>query len=408
MEGFRDFVGHERSLQDVSRALHAGATSLRTRDVGAMHVTCADESEDECVEAFQQGFVRYLLPRLKFARHSAVRLATLGGRYEWGAVRTAHEHYAAGPGGGDPLLMLVKINAHVSAEVSRGRRQEPRFGVFSRYGAESRCCSALAALLEDTRMPFAEDLREVFQSEGVDRIATLVDPERVDQRYRPLYASIVSARLQMRKVVLDIQDFATDRPTYFAVVGCVTLNRPERDTELACGLYVVDGRRGGRDATYFGLGDDPSRYEATFLSGRLTVRDGNLGQERRGRDHRALALEEWRRRAPQTPELGDNRLERIQRDMTEGKHRGGRHAKALLGAALLVLGEVAPIPAAVLLFAAGAVKVHHAFRIHRLTRDLAGSDDARRILNELHAKIDQLDSDRAEVLLEMLMKEYRQ
>lgn len=138
MEGVRELVGHERSLHEVSRALHSAATGLRLRDVGAIHVTCADETEDECVEAFQHGFVRHLLPRLKFARHSAVRLANLGGRYEWGAVRTAHEHYAAGPGKSDPLLMLVKLNSHVSAEAGRGVHAEPRFGVWKRYGAESR------------------------------------------------------------------------------------------------------------------------------------------------------------------------------------------------------------------------------------------------------------------------------
>jgi hypothetical protein len=137
--------------------------------------------------------------------------------------------------------------------------------------------------------------------------------------------------------------------------------------------------------------------------------DEHLGQERRGRDHRALALEEWRRRTAQTPTaVRDDRLDRIHQDLTQGKHRGESSGKTLLRTALLVLGEVAPIPAAVLLFAAGAVRVHHAFRVHQLTRNLAGAEDARRILEEIHSRVDQLDPDRAEALVEMLMREYHQ
>ena len=38
---------------------------------------------------------------------------------------------------------------------------------------------------------------------------------------------------------------------------------------------------------------------------------------------------------------------------------------------------------------------------------MAGSHEARQILDEIHDKVDQLDPDRAEALIEMLMKEYR-
>ena len=41
--------------------VYFSADSLGSAAVGAMHITCADESERECADAFQHGFVRYML-----------------------------------------------------------------------------------------------------------------------------------------------------------------------------------------------------------------------------------------------------------------------------------------------------------------------------------------------------------
>ena len=72
-----------------------------------------------------------------------------------------------------------------------------------------------------------------------------------------------------------------------------------------------------------------------------------------------------------------------------------------------MLAEVAPIPTAVLMFADGAVGIHHAFRVHRLAREMEGTGEARQILDEIESRIDTLDGDHAAALLEMLMDEYR-
>jgi hypothetical protein len=91
----------------------------------------------------------------------------------------------------------------------------------------------------------------------------------------------------------------------------------------------------------------------------------------------------------------------------QDKHRNHRHAHALLRIALPILAEVMPVPAAIILFAEGAVGVHHAFRAHRLARELEGSEDARKILAEVHDRIDQLEPARAEALIELLLREYQ-
>lgn len=415
MERLRNLIGQERPLAEVSQTLCFAVKSLGPAATGAMHVTCSDESEHECLEAFQHGFVQHLLPSLKFARQSAFRIANLGGRYEWGAVRLAEDHFAGSKTRPGFKLLVAKINAHVAYEPLDRPSGSPtsdssfRLGVWVRYGRDSTCCGALAGLLQDGHQPHTMQLRELFGSEGRDRLSTLADESRVDPLYRPLYIAMVSARLQARQVVLDIQDYTPVTPTYFLVLACVTINRHERDTEIACGIYTLDGREGGgHHAVYFGLGDDPGDYRIDREHGRFIVTDEHLGTERAARNHRELAHSTLKLhgRAAELP-IHDERLDRVRQDVARNKHRHHHHARTLLRIALPILAEVAPIPAAVLAFSDGAAGIHHAWRVHKLARELDGDAEARQILEELEQRIDQLDGERAEALLELLMRDYR-
>lgn len=403
MESIKALIGKERSLGEVAQALHFSSRSLSATDVGALHLTCSDETEYECVEALQQGFVQYLLPPLKFARKSAFRIANLGGRYEWSAVRLAENHFAT-PGSGDGYkLLLVKLNSHVAFEQLPGGKF--RLGHWKRYGVDSPCCGALAQLLAGgAGLPHSEDLSEIFRSEGQDRVAALQDPARVDPLYAPLCAAIVSARLQARKAVLDIQDHSPDSPTYYVVLPAVTVNRAERDTEIVCGMYSVDGREGGTEAIYTGLGDLPEEYEIHREHNRFQVTDEHLGTERKGRDHRALMRE---RAAMSRLKVHDQRLDRVKADVARNKHRHHGHARELLRIALPVLAEVAPVPAAMLAFAEGAAGIHHAFKIHRIAGEMNDTRQARLVLDDIESRIDQLPPDRAEALLELLVSDYK-
>jgi hypothetical protein len=442
-------IGRERALRELTQMLYFDVRSHTDHLVGALHVTCADETEAECAEAFQQGFVQYLLPQLKFARRSAMRVSNLGGRYEWGSIGIADMHFAlpetiTPP----PRLMVIKINAHVALEeaglfegssglgqawaaqrsTSKARavagvadtassvedtavvwdgERGFRLGAWKRYGRQSPCCSALHSLLQGGHEPWVEELREGFQSEGKDRIAALNDPQTVDPSYRPLYAGLVSARQQARKAVLDIQELHPTTPIRFLVLPCVTINRHERDTEILCGIYTIDAASASEPVTYFGLGDDPAAYRARVQNRQIQIADDELGTKRPGRDHRAVVRSEYQaRRGRHRTKLDDQRLERIRQDVARDEHRNHVHARQLLRIALPILAEVMPVPAAVILFTEGAVGIHHAFRAHRLARELEGSEDARKILSEVHDKIDQLEPARAEALIELLMREY--
>ncbi len=151
MDRLRDLVGVERSVTGVSQALHLAVAERRPPTVGAMHITCADESENECVQAFLKGFVQYVVPPLKFGERSAVRIANLGGRYEWGAIRIAEQHYALVESGGADKLLVVKVNAHVAGQRERG---VDTFGVLKRYASDSPCCGALHELLTGDHSPY--------------------------------------------------------------------------------------------------------------------------------------------------------------------------------------------------------------------------------------------------------------
>jgi hypothetical protein len=445
MEHLHWVVGRERALRELTQMLYFDIRAHTGVLVGALHVTCADETEAECAEAFQQGFVQYLLPQLKFARRSAMRVSNLGGRYEWGSIGIADMHFALPEAiTPPPRLMVIKVNAHVALEDTSGPLVSPvaaasargaprstktvgviepeasqpatvwdgerefRLGAWKRYGRESPCCSALYSLLRGGHEPWVEELREGFESEGKSRIAALNDPQVVDPAYRPLFAGLVAARLQARKAVLDIQDLHPTTPIRFVVLPCVTINRHERDTEILCGIYTIDPVSTEQPVTYFGLGDDPAAYRVRVQNRQIQIVDDELGTKRLGRDHRALVRSEFHtRRGHSRTRLEDKRLERIRQDVARDQHRNHQHARALLKIALPVLAEVMPVPAAVILFAEGAAGIHHAFRAHRLAREMEGSEDARKILAEVHDKIDQLDPARAEALIELLMREYQ-
>jgi hypothetical protein len=405
MERLRELVGAERTVRGVSQVIHLVTAALHAPAVGAMLITCADESETECADAFHRGFVRYVVPPLKFGERAAFRIANLGGRYEWGAVRLAEAHYATPESRECHKLLVVKVNAHVAVQESP---QGPHFGVMRRYDSDSACCGALDSLLAGAHLPILNELREAFTSEGKDRLSALLDERVVSPPHRHLFAAIASARLQARRVTLDVQDHRPATPTRYLIMSAVTVNRPEHDTEIVCGYYWAADPDKPHCVEHFGLGDDPAAYRMAVKNGRVVVTDGEVGEPRQARNHRLLVLDEWHRRVgDRRPAIRDERFTRIRLDVEQQKHRDRRHAKFLLSGLLVVLSEVAPVSAAVLLFANGMVGMHHAFRVHRLARELEGSGGARVILDELRDKIDRLDPDHAEAMVELLTRTYQ-
>ncbi|MBK9127928.1 MAG: hypothetical protein IPM13_09020 [Phycisphaerales bacterium] len=249
-------IGREQPIDALPRLLRAYADSLHPAVVGAMHISCADEAEWECADAFQRHFVMPLLPELKHAEKSPFRLSNLGARYEWGALAVAEQHFATHAAGRSFKLLVVKINSHVAAV---GHGAELRFGALQRYGEYSTACGALHLLLAGNIKPYLNDLRSGYMLDGVNRLRLLDDSAKVDPRWRSLLLAVVNARAQGRRVERDIAQLTPKGPTRYLVVSAVTLNRgADADTEVLCGVSVADAEYSGASSRYTGLGDDPT------------------------------------------------------------------------------------------------------------------------------------------------------
>jgi len=396
MQRLRDLIGHEQPLDTVSRTLRDVARRQKSAAVGAVHVTCSDECERECCESFQESFVNELLPEMKLWLRAPFRTANLGGQYEWGATAIAEHHYATPSTHDGFKVLLIKINAHVCVHVVDGK---PRYGQMPRYEVESTYCGALHALLDGLPLPAINRLKEDFLSEGKDRIAMLCDPTIVDPSVRALLAAIASARMQARRAILDIQEGVPASPTYYVVLPCVTINRPNRDTELVVGLYTADCRQEALEATYVGLGDDPSQYRLSGTDGHIEVDDPQRSEPRPARDHRRLVAAQWQGQPLLTDP--DNRA-RLAEALQRQHDDPASAAKELCATLLPLLADLAPVPSAVELFVGGFCGIYQYHQANRLSRGAGTTDDAWQILADAKNRIETLPAERAGQLVQQI------
>jgi hypothetical protein len=214
--------------------------------------------------------VRPLLPTLKYWSNSSFRTVNLGGRYENGSIGIAEEHYTTTGCENGFKVLLVKLNAHVSVVNEFGKASV--FGRMNRYDRESVYCGALHALLDDAPGDYVDALRDTFQT-GMDRLAVLRDPARVDPEVRSLFAAIVAAQLQGVRAMSDVMAHESHSKTLYLIVPAVTLNRHDDDTEIVVGLHLIDERGAARTHTYAGLSGDPSRYRIETSARRIEIRE---------------------------------------------------------------------------------------------------------------------------------------
>jgi hypothetical protein len=393
-------VGRENDLDDVARSLYEFARDQGAPVIGALLLTCADESELECKEAMRNSFTEHVLPNLKAGERSSFRLANLGARYEWGSAAVVDEHFSLAVENNTRKLLVFKLNSHVCVDRTH---EGLRFGRMLRYDHQSTFCGALHHLLDDGHLPFTGQLRESFGSEGLDRLDALRDPERVPATENSLFVAVVNARLQARKAMVDLQARAPRTPTSYLILPCVTLNRQLKDTEIVCGMYRVDWTGDEIRADYSGLGDDPTRYRLKSDTGRLRIEDDGWSETRPVRNHRELVLEEWMRKqgidaGSETEVVIPSLAGRTGSDAETEAH----DPRESLKRCVTELAREDPVPAAIVAYARGVAAVHHLFRAHRLARGAAGEQAAREILGEIHASVGQMSAEEASEALRRL------
>jgi len=273
VQRLRALLGREHDLADVAREIRAAVRASGATGVGGFHVTCCDESEYECSDAFLSGFAGEMLPRQRYGDRVPFRLATPGARYAPGTVRIAEDHFATEAARRGFLALVVKINGHVALVPGTSG---PTFGSLVRYDDESAYCGAVHAVLEESEavtagLPFVRDLRADLQGTGLDRLAALRAPALAADGRRALFGALALTDLQAQACVEDLRAHTPAGPTLYVVMACVTLNKPGRDTEIVAGLHVLDHRHAERTERYDGLGDDPLRYDLRVAQGRLQV-----------------------------------------------------------------------------------------------------------------------------------------
>ncbi len=268
----RQIIGLETDPARVNAALCQCVRQTGAPVVGALTVTCSDESELECSLIFQRQFVARLLPELKSGVQAPLRTCNLGARHEPGSLSIAEHHFATPAAREAFKVLLVKINGHVAAW---DHPAAIRYGPMQRYQADSTACGALHALLVGQPLPACEDLRQTFTADGIDRVSLLLDAGRIDPACRYLLAATVNARLQARRALEEIQQHKPHSPTLYLVVPCVTLNRPGPDGELLVGWYWADYRGTSLEVRYEGLGDDPARYRVHTDGPRGRITEGS-------------------------------------------------------------------------------------------------------------------------------------
>ncbi|MFT5685083.1 MAG: hypothetical protein ACI8RZ_006029 [Myxococcota bacterium] len=260
-DALAQMIGQQQQIDRIPEVLRSFARTSRAPVVGAYHITCSDESEQECIMAFDREFVRPLLPELKYWRQSAFRTANLGARYETGALAIAEEHYATPDSANDHKLLVIKLNSHVSLVHAE---DGVHYGRMQRYDRECVYCGALTALLAGSDAGFARALRHTI---GDVRLAVL---RAADPDTRALSAAIVNARLQGERVLAAIRAHTPHTPTRYLIAAGVTLNRQQHDdAELPVAFWSVD-----LDGTISlaGLSSDPTRYRTgADRVGRLVV-----------------------------------------------------------------------------------------------------------------------------------------
>ena len=211
--------------------------------------------------------------------------------------------------------------------------------------------------------------------------------------------------MQARSAAVEAQDHKPASPTVYLIAPSVTFNQPDRDSELLVGVYLIDRRSGrGRDV-YRGLSDHPSHYRIEMQHQRVHVHDEQARDVREARDHRQLVAEATRRKGA-LKLASDERVDRLIEQARQGRTGGAHVSRQVAKGLLTLLAELTPVSAALMLFTQGATGIYQVYRAHRLVQDVENTVEARKMLADLHDRVDHLPPDQARQVLEILLAAY--
>ncbi len=231
----RAVIGRETPLFRTNVLLAALVRYFACDRVGALHVTCTDEAEQDSRVRFARSGVGLMLPALSEGRGSAVVTSNRGGCYEPGSLSIAARHFD----GGGTLALIARLQSHCGVMEKEGRRV---YGCMDRYGRESHCCGALRAVLEgDHAIPRIADVAATLSGRDLDEI------RGCGEAARPLLVAVLQARTQVERALAEARTLAFEGVAVF--FGSVHLNGLSDPSEIPVVLSVID-RRGGESASW--------------------------------------------------------------------------------------------------------------------------------------------------------------
>lgn len=245
-----EVLGTELTVGLLSERLGRVVASAEWPALGVVHMTCADEAQQQIIDRVQRHLVEPHATPMASGERNAFRLINLGGHYEMGALDIAENHWAgAHDASRGPKLMVVRADAHVG--VDHGPDGEPIYGRFLRFSNASVACGALHSVLKGVAIRGAEGF--VDQQVRARRIL-----ERFDEHTQLLAAAVCRAELTARDCLADISHFEPVSPTVWLIVATVTLNHPDTHASVLTSVHLADetGLVSGS-----GLGVDVDRYE---------------------------------------------------------------------------------------------------------------------------------------------------
>lgn len=417
MHEFERLIGFETALDHFHGALRRAAQSIQpVRGYGMLQVTCSDEFQGEIRASFDRNVARPLMSGAIDGNRHTFALANMGGRLEAGALALAQNHFQSNDPRAPARLLLVEITAHVGVRQTSAGKQ---WGYVDRFGTTSECCGALSTLIANptttaaVRHPWFDQLSRFF---GPERLSAL----RADESpTRMLTAAIIHAVLQAESAVTDLLREPPATATHVLIAPLVVINQHGLEQTIPVGMHhlsadgreiaLVHGRSLRSTPAALRIGTDAGRVHVTSDEGLESAR------ERRAIVAHPHFTEQLRVLSTADDEHGREKARRVQHTLERTEAHVERmkkhpqawraYARPMLRGLIQGLSVVAPeVGVAALLFEFGR-DAAHAQHLKRLLERGPSSEEARKVLHDLEAEIQQLGHREAQDVLEILMQE---
>ena len=413
MRELESLIGRQTALDQIHGVVRRTAQGIeRGLEYGVCLVSCSDEFQGELRSRFDRDVARPLSSPMVVGRRGVFSLSNLGARLEPGAVAVANDHFTVESRHTGAKLLLIKIAAHVGM---RTQGHETVWGEVDRFGQPSPCCAALSMVINPPviagamRYPWLEDLQAAFGARRTEALQAEPGP------FRMVKAAVIHAVLQAENAVTDLFRAPPQTETHLLVVPIVVIDQQGPEDAIVAGVHHLFAKDGNLDIVHgAALRTTPEALGVESQGGRLRVsttedtpappiaarapvsesEEGAPGPSRGGRQQ-------------QLPEVAEH-LEQAReelRSLQQRPHLARVYARPLLRGMIQGLSMIAPEVALAAMALEGGQAALRTERLRKLLASGPSTDEARRVLHDVEAEIQQLGHRAAQEVLDLLTVE---